>query len=552
MSLIYEKGRLVRAATRGNGQVGEDVTNNIKTIKSIPLILRGEKLPNSIDIRGEIFMPKAGFEALNQRARDQGLKTFANPRNAAAGSLRQLDPTVTASRPLAFYGYTVGEVSPGLVPLTQEALLNYLISLGIPVVKERATVKGLEGLVNYYQQMLKERDSLPYEIDGIVYKVNTFELQNELGYVSRAPRWAIAYKFPAQEKTTVVNAIEFQVGRTGAVTPVARLEPVFVGGVTVSNATLHNFDECLRKDIRVGDTVIIRRAGDVIPEIVSAVLANRPQGAVAVTLPEHCPVCQSKVVKLDDEAVARCSGGLCCPAQLRESIKHFVSRLAMNIDGLGDKLIDQLVDEQLIVDVSDLYQLKQKQLVQLPRMGEKSADNILRAIIASKSTTLPRFLYALGIREVGQATSLQLANYFGSIEAIMQADHETLLQVSDVGPVVADHIMRFFSQPEHQLLIQRLQKLGITWPVMQKIDSVNSALTNRVFVLTGTLQNITREQAKQRIIDLGGKVSSSVSKKTHYVVAGDKAGSKLKRAQALGLTILNEQDFLSLLQESVK
>jgi len=461
ISITYQNGELAQAATRGDGSVGEDVTQNVRTINAVPLKLRGEDFPSKLEIRGEIYMPKAGFEQLNQLAIKNNEKVFVNPRNAAYGSLRQLDPQITATRPLAFYAYAVGVVEAGELPNTHFDILQKFKSWGIPVCDYLEVVNSVAGCIKFYDNIASTRDNLPYEIDGVVYKVNSLGLQQQLGFVSRAPRWAIAHKFPAQEKLTIVEAIEFQVGRTGAITPVARLKPVFVGGVTVSNATLHNFDEMYRKDIRVGDTVIVRRAGDVIPEVVSFVADKRPANTKQIAMVTKCPVCKSDVIKPEGEAVARCTGGLYCLAQLRESIKHFASRKAMDIDGLGDKLVDLLVEEKQIEDITDLYKLKPLQLSSLPRLGDKSAANLLSSIEKSRQTTLPKFLYALGIREVGEATARSLAQYYGTLDTIMQADMDNLQQVPDVGPIVAERIVAFFQQQHNRELITKLIKYGI-------------------------------------------------------------------------------------------
>lgn len=547
ISLRYEMGELIQAATRGDGATGEDVTHNVRTIKAIPLQLTGNNFPDVLEVRGEIFMPKLGFEKLNKRARALEEKTFANPRNAAAGSIRQLDPKITAKRPLAFYAYSVGEVRGDDLSDTHSGTLKQLQVLGFPVTNERAVVDGLEGCKQYYNSILAKRDVLPFEIDGVVYKVDSIAQQQQLGFVSRAPRWAIAHKFPAQEQLTVVNAIEFQVGRTGAITPVARLEPVFVGGVTVSNATLHNYDELYRKDIRVGDTVIVRRAGDVIPEVVSYVADKRPEDTTVLPMLERCPICKSEAIKPEGEAVLRCMGGLYCPAQLRESIKHFASRRAMDIDGLGDKIVDALVDEKIIEDVTGLFQLKLDSVAALPRMGDKSADNLLQAIEKSKSTTLSRFLYALGIREVGEATAHNLAQHFGTLDSIISADEEALLNVTDIGPIVAAHILGFFHQQHNRELLEKLQTLGVHWPDIEVIAKEQLPLADKTFVVTGTLESMSRDEAKQKLIALGAKVSGSVSKKTHAVVVGEKPGSKHDKAVELGITVLDEQAFIKLL-----
>ncbi|TNF37731.1 MAG: NAD-dependent DNA ligase LigA, partial [Gammaproteobacteria bacterium] len=487
VSLLYENGILVRGGTRGDGTTGEDITQNIRTIPSVPLHLIGDDVPDILEVRGEVFMPRAGFEALNRKARENGDKVFANPRNAAAGSLRQLDPRITASRPLAMYCYAVGRVEPQQSMQTHAEMLDKLMHYGLPVCKERAVVKDVEGCLSYYNNIAAKRHALPYEIDGVVYKVNRLDWHKVLGFVARAPRWAVAHKFPAQEEITTINDIEFQVGRTGALTPVARLEPVFVGGVTVSNATLHNMDEVERKDIRVGDQVIVRRAGDVIPEVVSVVPGSRKPGAKKIQLPKKCPVCHSDVEREEGEAVARCSGGLYCEAQRKESIKHFASRKAMDIDGLGDKLVEQLVDEKLINHVDDVYRLSIEQLAALDRMGEKSASNLVAALEKSKHTSLPRFIYALGIREVGEATALVLAQHFGSLDALMQADAEALQTVQDVGPVVAAHIERFFQQPHNREVIHKLIDAGVYWDDIARPEAGEQSLTGLTFVLTGTL-----------------------------------------------------------------
>ena len=547
ISLIYKKGLLVQAGTRGDGTTGEDVTQNVRTIKSIPLKLMGNDYPALLEVRGEIFMPKAAFEALNKKAEAAGEKTFANPRNAAAGSLRQLDPKITASRHLAMYCYAVGK-NDGMKNLaTHMQMLDQLQHWGLPLCKEREVVQGVDGCLAYYKKMADMRDSLPYEIDGIVYKVNRLDLQQQLGFVAKAPRWAIAHKFPAQEEITTVKKIEFQVGRTGAITPVARLEPVFVGGVTVSNATLHNMDEITRLDIREGDQVVILRAGDVIPKIVRVVPGSRQHNNPPVQLPKHCPVCGSDIIQLEGEAIARCSGGLYCPAQRKEAIKHFASRKAMDIDGLGDKLVEQLVDEKLIEHIPDLYHLTLEQLVQLERMGEKSAQNLLDALKASKETQLPRFIYALGIREVGEATAQALALYFAELDALMEADEETLQQVPDVGPIVAGHIVSFFRQPHNREIIQQLRDAGIHWPAIEKPAESEQKLAGKTFVLTGTLSNMTRDEAKQALMAKGAKVTGSVSKKTDYVVAGESPGSKVAKAEKLGVEILDEGALMDLL-----
>lgn len=546
-SLVYENGILIRAGTRGDGTTGEDITQNIRTIHSIPLKLLGENVPSLLEVRGEVFMPKAGFEKLNQRARENNEKPFANPRNAAAGSLRQLDPRITAQRPLAMYCYAVGKIE-GTAPLnTHSEMLNQLQQWGLPLCKERQTVVGVEGCLNYFKQMSEKRDGLSYEIDGVVYKVDSLKQQKELGFVAKAPRWAIAHKFPAQEEITTVNDITFQVGRTGAITPVARLEPVFVGGVTVSNATLHNMDEVYRKDVRVGDQVIVRRAGDVIPEVVRVVPGSRKQGAEKIKMPTHCPECGSEIEREQGESIARCSGGLFCGAQRKESIKHFASRKAMDVDGLGDKLVEQLVDAGLIDHVDDLYALTVEQVSKLERMGEKSAQNLIDGLQQSKHTSLARFIYALGIREVGEATARTLAQHFTRLDSIKNADEESLQQVEDVGPVVAAHIVKFFRQQHNVDIINKLIDMGITWDAIEAVEAEEQTLQGKTFVLTGTLTLMTRDDAKKALQARGAKVTGSVSKNTSYVVVGDSPGSKATKAEQLGVEILDEAALAELL-----
>jgi len=546
-SLVYENGILIRAGTRGDGTTGEDITQNVRTIHSIPLKLQGENVPSLLEVRGEVFMPKPGFEKLNQRARENNEKPFANPRNAAAGSLRQLDPRITAQRPLAMYCYAVGKIE-GTAPLnTHSEMLNQLQQWGLPLCKERQTVVGVEGCLNYFKQMSEKRDGLSYEIDGIVYKVDSLKQQKELGFVAKAPRWAIAHKFPAQEEITTVNDITFQVGRTGAITPVARLEPVFVGGVTVSNATLHNMDEVYRKDVRVGDQVIVRRAGDVIPEVVRVVPGSRKQGAEKIKMPTHCPECGSEIEREQGESIARCSGGLFCGAQRKESIKHFASRKAMDVDGLGDKLVEQLVDAGLIDHVDDLYTLTVEQVSKLERMGEKSAQNLIDGLQQSKHTSLARFIYALGIREVGEATARTLAQHFTRLDSIKNADEESLQQVEDVGPVVAAHIVKFFRQQHNVDIINKLINVGITWDAIEAVEAEEQTLQGKTFVLTGTLTLMTRDDAKKALQARGAKVTGSVSKNTSYVVVGDSPGSKATKAEQLGVEILDEAALVELL-----
>lgn len=548
VSLLYENGVLVRAATRGDGTTGEDITHNVRTIDSIPLRLLGDGYPSTLEVRGEVFMPLAGFEAYNKKARAAGEKTFVNPRNAAAGSLRQLDPKLTAERPLDMYVYSVGLVEGGELPGYHSEILAQLQDWGLKTCPECRVVLGVEGCIEYYEAMGRKRDSLPYDIDGVVYKVDSLAMQRELGFVARAPRWAVAHKFPAQEELTTVEGVEFQVGRTGAVTPVARLNPVFVGGVTVSNATLHNIDELHRKDVRVGDTVIVRRAGDVIPEVVSVVTSRRPKNTKRVQLPDLCPVCGSHVKRQDGEAVARCTGGLFCEAQRVEALKHFVSRRAMDIEGLGAKLIEQLVAEDRIQNPSDIYGLTREELAERERMGEKSADNLVTAIEASKSTTLARFLYALGIREVGEATAASLAAYFGNLPAIIEAESEKLVSVPDVGPVVAKRIRDFLDEEHNLEVIRKLQASGVAWADTDPMQvSEDGKLTGKTFVITGTLPGMTRDEAKALIVKEGGKVTGSVSSKTSYLLAGEKAGSKLSKAQSLEVEVIDLDGLRSLL-----
>ena len=552
VSLRYEDGRLIRAATRGDGRVGEEITQNIRTISSVPLRLIGSSWPRILEVRGEVYMPRAGFEALNRRQLEKGDKPFVNPRNAAAGSLRQLDPRVTATRPLAIYCYGVGEVEGSELPPLQSEILVWLKSWGLRVSPETQQVNGIEACLDYYRQIGAQRDALPYEIDGVVFKVDAIKQQQALGAVARAPRWAIAYKFPAQEAMTRVIDIDVQVGRTGALTPVARLEPVFVGGVTVTNATLHNEDEVQRKDVRSGDMVVVRRAGDVIPEVVSVVVARRPDNAQPFVMPHECPVCGSEVRRVEGEAVSRCSGGLYCPAQRKEAVKHFASRRAMDIEGLGDKLVEQLVEIGWLHSVADLYDrdaLPHHKLAGLARMGDKSATNLIAAIEKSKQTTLARFLFALGIREVGEATAQALANHFGSLPAIMKADEAALLQVPDVGPVVVANLLAFFHEPHNREVIASLQRLGVHWPDVAAAVDLPQPLAGKTFVLTGTMTTMTRDEAKKKLQALGAKVTSSVSKKTSYVVVGADPGSKRDKAEKLGVTQLDETAFNQLLSE---
>ncbi|MGI9273114.1 MAG: NAD-dependent DNA ligase LigA [Woeseiaceae bacterium] len=551
VSLLYENGVLVRGATRGDGTTGEDITHNVRTIESVPLKLIGRKFPSFLEVRGEVFMPKAGFDDYNKKALAAGEKTFVNPRNAAAGSLRQLDPKLTAARPLDIYVYFVGESNAESLPSCHSEILDQLQEWGLKTCPERRVVNGVAGCLGYYESVGNKRDALPYEIDGIVYKVDDLALQRELGYVSRAPRWAIAHKFPAQEELTVVQAVEFQVGRTGALTPVARLDPVFVGGVTVSNATLHNIDELHRKDVRVGDTVVVRRAGDVIPEVVSVIEKRRPKGTRRIQLPKKCPVCNSAVTREEGEAVARCTGGLYCAAQRAEALKHFVSRKAMDIDGLGGRMIEQLVAIERIKTPADIYSLAQDELAAMERMGDKSAANLVSAIEKSKETTLARFLFGLGIREVGESTAASLASHFGNLPGIVAASEEDLVEVADVGPIVASRIRAFFDEAHNREVIQGLQDSGVDWPDSEPQQAPSEGpLSGKIFVITGTLSAMTRDEAKVLIQGLGGKVTGSVSKKTDYLIYGEKAGSKLTKAQNLDVDTLNESEFRELIGAS--
>lgn len=548
VSLLYEDGILVRGATRGDGAVGEDITQNVRTIRTIPLRLNGEAIPSRIEVRGEIYMTKSGFAAMNEQARKNGEKLFVNPRNAAAGSLRQLDSRITQTRPLFMCAYSVGLVEGGVVADEHFALLQQLKSWGFAISDEVAIADTIDACWDYYQRIMTKRAQLPFDIDGVVFKVNSGQLQQQLGYVSRAPRWAIAHKFPAQEEITQLLGVDFQVGRTGTITPVARLEPVFVGGVTVSNATLHNKDEINRLGVCIGDSVIVRRAGDVIPQIVSVVVERRPQDARAIEFPQHCPACGSGLYEDQTDVAIRCIAGNLCPAQNKEAIKHFASRQALDIEGLGEKLVEQLVDAGLVRSTADIFHLSRAQLAALDRMGEKSADNLLAAIETSKKTTLPRFLFALGIREVGQATAVNLANYFKDIDALQKASADELQKVPDIGPVAAGFIAEFFAEEKNRQLVADLCAAGIHWPI---IDFSNAAapLAGQTWVLTGTLTQLTRDQAKERLQALGAKVAGSVSVKTHCVVAGEAAGSKLTKAQELNIRIMNEDELLTLLED---
>ena len=547
LSIRYEQGELILAATRGDGSTGENVTQNVRTIRSIPLTLHGERLPEILEVRGEVIMKKEDFDAMNHRLQAAGEKTFVNPRNAAAGSLRQLDPAIVATRPLSFFAYGFGEVSAPLGDRHSD-VMETLKSLGIPV--NPGLVKGdASSIENAYQTLVAKRDSLPYEIDGMVVKVDPLALQDALGFVARAPRFATAWKFPAQEAATDLIAIDVQVGRTGAITPVARLEPVFVGGVTVSNATLHNFDEVARLDVRPGDQVMVRRAGDVIPQIVRVMTDQRLTNSQAVTLPTACPICDSPVERADGEAVIRCSGGLICQAQRLEHLKHFVSRKAMDIDGVGERLLEIVIEKQWVQTPADLYRLSIESLKDLDRMGEKSAANVVQAIVASKATTLARFLYALGIRDVGEATARTLAQTFGDLEPLMSATLEDLMAVDDVGPIVASHIRAFFEVQQNRVVIQELRDLGVHWPVRSvEAPTTGVDLSGQTWVLTGTLESMTRDEASDRLRALGAKVSGSVSAKTTVLVAGPGAGSKLSKAQDLGVTVMDESALMELLE----
>jgi DNA ligase (NAD+) len=550
VSLLYEDGLLVLGATRGDGATGEDITQNCRTIRSIPLRLSGEGIPKRLEVRGEIYMPKAAFEKLNKLAMSKDEKQFVNPRNAAAGSLRQLDSLITASRDLEMCAYSIGVVKLALngraLPSRHTDILYTLSEWGFRINREMKAVSGVNECNQYYEYLADKRSQLPYEIDGIVYKVNDLELQQQLGFVSRAPRWAIARKFPAQEELTQLLGIEFQVGRTGAVTPVARLKPVFVGGVTVSNATLHNEDEVQRLGVRVGDTVIIRRAGDVIPQIVSVVTSRRPPGTKALVFPVRCPVCESPIVQVEGEAIKRCSGGLICGAQVKQAIKHYASRKAMDIDGLGDKLVELLVDEKRIESVSDLYRLELESVAALERMGKKSAENLLAAIEYSKQTTLARFIYALGIRQVGETTARNLAKHFGDIDGLMNSATDVLVEINDVGPIVAGFIVDFFQSEGSRLLVQKLREHGLTWPRERPIITEHAPLANKIYVLTGSLEELTRDEVKEKLQILGATVTGSVSKKTDCIVAGPGAGSKLAKAEQLEIPVIDEQQLLAL------
>ena len=550
VSLRYEKGLLIYGASRGDGLHGEDITHNVRTIDNIPLRLRTDNPPDVLEVRGEVLIPHQGFDKMNEHARYQGSKLFANPRNAAAGSMRQLDPAVAAARPLRFYAYGVGVVSGLSLPQSHVARLSLLGELGFNPSPGNEKVTGIDGCIEYYQSLARNRSALTYDIDGVVFKVDDINLQQQLGFVSRAPRWAIAYKFPAQEEITQLLNVDFQVGRTGAITPVARLKPIFVGGVTVSNATLHNADEIQRLGVKIGDTVIVRRAGDVIPQIVSVVMERRPEFSENITFPQQCPVCGSELHRIETEAVTRCTAGLYCAAQLVEAIKHFSSRKALDIDGLGDKLVEQFVTEGLIKSPADLFTLDKAELIELERMAEKSVDNLLHAIEVSKDTTFAKFLYAIGIREVGEATASALAQHFGCLKSLIDASFEQLIDVEDVGPIVAKHILDFLGEEHNRLVIDRLLKVGVTFDeTTEKKDVSSLPLSGQTWVVTGTLEKMNRQQVKESLQRLGAKVAGSVSKKTSYLVAGTSAGSKLTKAESLGITILNEEQLIQHLAE---
>ena len=551
VSILYVNGVLTQAATRGDGTTGEDITANIRTIRNIPLQLLMDNPPARLEVRGEVFMPHAGFERLNQLALEKGEKTFANPRNAAAGSLRQLDPKITSKRPLVLNAYSIGIAEGVDLPNTHYDRLQWLKSIGIPVNPEIRLCNGTDEVLDFYRDIQNKRSSLGYDIDGTVLKINDIALQEKLGFISKAPRWAIAYKFPAQEELTRLNDVEFQVGRTGAITPVAKLEPVFVAGVTVSNATLHNGDEIERLDIAIGDTVVIRRAGDVIPQIIGVLHDRRPADARPIIFPETCPVCDSAIVRIEGEAVARCTGGLFCAAQRKEALKHFVSRKAMDIDGVGGKLIEQLVDRELVHTPADLFKLDLTTPTRLERMGTKSAENALASLEKAKNTTLARFIFALGIREVGEATALNLANHFKTLEALQNADLEALQQVPDVGEVVANRILAFWHEPHNVAVVNDLIAQGVRWETVETKEVAENRFKGKTVVLTGTLTQMGRNEAKALLQDMGAKVSGSVSAKTDFVIAGDAAGSKLIKAQELGVTILTEEEFLAEIQSSL-
>lgn len=548
VSLLYVDGLLVQAATRGDGTTGENITENVRTINAIPLKLQGEGWPTRLEVRGEVFMPKAGFDALNEVALKKGLKPFANPRNAAAGSLRQLDSKIAATRPLSFYAYSVGVVEGAELSLSHYERFLQLKAWGLPMCPETKQVQGMENVIAYYNDILQKREALSYEIDGVVIKIDDIKAQEQLGFVARAPRWAIAYKFPAQEEITRLNDVEFQVGRTGAITPVAKLEPVFVGGVTVSNATLHNADEIERLGVCIGDSVIIRRAGDVIPQVTAVVLERRPSDVKSIVYPTQCPVCASPVERVEGEAVTRCGGGLVCQAQRKEALKHFVSRKALDVDGLGVKVIEQLVDKEMVGTPADLFKLSAGVITVLDRMGPKSAQNVVDALNKAKETTLARFIYALGIREVGEATAANLANHFKTWEAIQAASEEQLLAVSDVGQIVASHILHFFAQEQNLEVVRQLREFGVAWPDIEELSQdTPQPLEGKVVVITGSFSQVNRNDAKAALQALGAKVTGSVSKKTDILFAGEAAGSKLAKAQELDIEVRDEQALIALI-----
>ena len=551
VSILYENGVLVQAATRGDGTTGEDITANVRTIRAIPLRLRGDNIPQRLEVRGEVFLPQAGFEKINEEARRTGGKVFANPRNAAAGSLRQLDPRITAKRPLTFFCYGVGALTGGELPESHSGRLQQFKAWGLPVSDRVTLCHTPEEVLTYYRKVEEDRPNLGFDIDGVVIKVDSLALQEQLGFVARAPRWAVAFKFPAQEQMTFVRDVEFQVGRTGAITPVARLEPVHVAGVLVSNATLHNADEIERLGLRIGDKVVIRRAGDVIPQVVNVVLSDRPEETREIVFPTHCPVCNSDVERVEGEAVTRCTGGLICGAQRKEALKHFVSRRALDVEGMGDKIIDQLVEKEYVHTPADLFRLTAGKLTGLDRMGPKSAQNVVNALEKSKATTFARFLYALGIREVGEATAAGLAAYFATLEALEQASIEELQKVPDVGIVVATHVFHFFAEENNRDVIAQLRAEGVNWPVpvVVNAEEIDSPFAGKTVVLTGSLSQLSRDDAKARLMALGAKVAGSVSKKTDLVIAGEAAGSKLAKAQELGIAVIDEAEMLRLLGE---
>ena len=549
VTILYENGIMKYAATRGDGSVGEDVTHNIKTIKTIPLKLHGENHPRTFEVRGEVLMDKDDFKELNEYQISLDQKTFANPRNAAAGSLRQLDPKITAKRKLKFYAYSLGQVDQDLRLTNHTDILEYIHNAGIPISSYSERVVGINQMQHFYEDILKKRNNLPFDIDGIVYKVNSIKNQENLGYVSKAPRWAIAYKFPAEEAETVVNDINVQVGRTGVVTPVARLQPVFVSGVTVTNATLHNEDEMLRKDIRIGDSVIVRRAGDVVPEVVRVIKEKRPSTAKVFKMPQFCPICNSQVIRIDGEAAQRCTGQLKCEAQAKQAISHYVSRKAMNIEGLGAKIIDHFFEKEMIKNISDIYQLDYEEIQKMEGFGEKSAENLKDAVELSKNTTLAKFIYALGIRNVGEATSKDIVKKLGTLENVMKATIDDFLEINDVGPVVAQSLHQFFKEDENKVIINNIIEFGVKWDDQVQNVTNDQKLNQQTFVVTGTLENFSRDEIKELIENNGGKVSGSVSKKTSYVIIGDNPGSKADKAAGLGVKIINEKQLMELLND---